>query len=297
MTKRDNGSAYEDATWFDVAGVVEQVLSDPARHGFRSEAEAFAASARQTGMSATTLRQNIAARRFLVDHYADRVAMKPPTVGCTQILIFSRLYRAAMEEADRIVDDVLDGRITRVQLADLLKRTRSAPEDGVAFGARTEGKASAMAFEQAGLAFITHVLDRFTASPAELVRDWRCRGLMADAAIFRTDSSDACIRDPWNALALVEVKGPRRETHRSRARETIAMGLFCQRVVPEVILVLPWENPLLGDVKAMIDVHGIEGQHLVQVATCPESPTRFAYGEVMSRKNGVWQSEIISKKI
>lgn len=290
------GKDSRDPTWFRVAAEADAILADPSRHGHASAAEALAALAGGSGMTPTTLRQNIAARRFLLTNYEDRVTEQSPAIGCTQILLLARLHEAASDEADRIVDDVLAGQITRRQLDALLKRHRAQREDGVALGARTEGKAAAMAFEEAALGFVETALDRFVREPGRLVRTWRWRGLVADAAIYTESDLRRCGEEPPRASALIEVKAARRETFRGRAREIVAQNLFLQRTVSETITALPWNDALVDGLRTLIDEHDICGQHLIRVATRPGSPATFIHGEIMTRLDGKWKVELIKSE-
>ncbi|WP_333834908.1 hypothetical protein [Rubrimonas sp.] len=285
MPRRAKGEEG-DLDWFSIAGEADSVLADPSSHGHRSQADALAALVERSGMTATTLRQNIAARCFLLKHYADRLSEHPPTTGCTQILILARLHGAARHEADRIVDDVLDGRITRRRIADLLQRSRSRREHGAVLGARTEGKASAVAFEAAAFGFVEQALDRLARGRGTLARNWRWRGLMADGAIYAAD-------DPSRPLVLIEVKSPRRETVSGRAREIVGQNLLLQRAARETMTVLPWNDALVGLMRALIDAHDISGQHVARIETRPGSPNIFTIGEIMTRTEGQWTSDIV----
>lgn len=275
-----------DLAWFRIAGEADAVLAEPSKYGHRSQADALVALVERSGMTATTLRQNIAARRFLLEHYEDRLSDHPPTTGCTQILLLARLHEAARPEADRIVEDVLDGRITRRRIADLLKHARQGREDGAVLGARTEGKASALAFEAAAFSLVEQSLELLAGGRGTLVRNWRWRGLMADGAICAAD-------DPSRPLVLIEVKSPRREVVSGRAREIVGQNLLLQRAARETVTVFPWNDALVGLVRALIDAHDITGQHLARIETRPGSPDVFTIGEIMMRNDGKWTSEIV----
>jgi hypothetical protein len=284
-----------ESHWFRVAARTEAILGDPMRHGYSSPAEALASIAAQHQISTPALRHYCAAHRFLIASYPTLVSERPPEAGPTQILLFSRIHSVSQDDADRIVADVLAGVMGRRALEELLRRLREQWGSSVLVGSRVEGWRAAAAFEEAALTLVDDALHDLMDEEVVMARNWRCRGLAADAALFSNrDFASGSLR-PEDARAVIEVKAPRRDVHRARAREIIGQNLLLQRVIPEVFTTLPWDDATIIAMKDIIIDFDIENMHILMIETLAERPDRPLRGVLMKRTARGWSSKIIEK--
>jgi hypothetical protein len=120
---RDLDSA-QASNWLGFARAVDQMLQDPNLTSQKSRMEIIQEVAQHRGLSRYSVERPLRAFRFLNTHYPELIEGRSETqCGFVSVLEIERLWQLAPEEARRVAEDVVSGRMT---FSDIQERRRVA---------------------------------------------------------------------------------------------------------------------------------------------------------------------------
>jgi hypothetical protein len=273
----------ERGNWMESAAALDAAMTAPASHGFAGKSDVLAAAARIRGKTETSLRQDLAALRFLERRFPQTLSAGDARIGSAHALLLERLDRVAPDLAPDALEKTLRGEMSRSQLSQVLRRARDAGAGVVDIGAHARGRELARRFEDAFAGFLRERQSLFSATPLTIGRDVRVRGLRLDIALLSRAGVETGVE------ICFEVMRPHRQTFHGRALQVIAMNALVQRVAPIVYTVLPWsDQDLASYFRRKISQLDIDDQHVVLF-----DEEAFANGdrgcfEIWRRDRGDW---------
>jgi hypothetical protein len=218
--------------WFSLASLLEAAVSEPHSFGFTHSEEVLATVAEARGQHPGALRGPIAARRFLVDNFAESATEDRVQCGYHVVQVLSAIHRINPAKAKVLATDVLAGKLATRPLRQIYRdiTATEAPAAENRSGAVASTKRRTVAFARTVERFVRDNILLFCKDPnAELSDSPKIGPLAPDYLIVVNGSPRVAI----------ETRIPGASVYRKQINETVGLCALTLMRVPEIWIIAP----------------------------------------------------------
>lgn len=257
----DLGDIARKENWIDLGDALATAMETPEAYGLRTSDEVLQHVASLRGRKPHTLKNPLSSSQWLKERYPDEHRKRPSWLGMTLVMFLMNIEELAPQKAAELAPSVFAGRLKQVDLKAIYDGLREKRDSGLLEG-KAPARATALrakAFEDRVLRFLTEHPEAVLANEGFNVQSGRSVGPIAPD--FLIETSDG-------RKVAVEVKTFRSRVDRSLMINTLAQLHLMQKLVPEILMIVPKESgynlETLAQLRQALNIDGI------RVATLPE---------------------------